>query len=137
MGLGVSLISFSSGTTIFSESVNSNFTNLNAATNITITGSDAGVTCSGGAGALTCQANAVVLFGNGGGIGGIATFSGSASGTFNHGLTATPHYIGVDYAGNFGTPPTTVQYTKNLTATTVDIVAQAAYSWQGIAFRHN
>lgn len=128
MGLNVSLITVSPNTTIKSSDANTNWQNLNNAT--TFTG-NVNVQSQ-----LTMMQTSFMILSSGGQLAGLNYFSGSGSGTFNHGLSATPHSFSMTYAGNFGAAPTQALYWFNQNASTVQIVGQSGYSWIGLTYRY-
>lgn len=68
----------------------------------------------------------------------ISKFTGTGTGsaqTATHGLGAVPDMVIVQYAGNFGSPPTHPIYWYNTTSSSVTIVADNAYAWVAIAIK--
>jgi hypothetical protein len=63
----------------------------------------------------------------------VSFFTGTGSGTFSHGLGATPTAVFINYSGNFGTAPTQDPAWFNANASTVQIAAQSGYFWQAMA----
>lgn len=67
----------------------------------------------------------------------VSFFSGTGNATVAHGLGATPTFVLVMYAGSgtpFGSLPTHPIYYYNAGVSTVQVVADAGYSWVAMAF---
>ena len=65
----------------------------------------------------------------------ISKFSGTGNQTVSHGLGANPDFVVIQYAGNFGSPPTHPAYFYNTTSSQVTVVADGGYVWVGLAIK--
>lgn len=126
MGLGASLITVSPNTTIKSSDANTNWQNLNNAE--TFTG-DVIIQTT-----LNINGGAYINFPGTGSLSNLNYFSGSGSGTFNHGMGTAPNAIAFGYAGNFGGAPSQAIFYYNMNSTNVVVNAQSGFSWLAMAY---